>query len=280
MSESSGKRPQPVLSICIPTYNRRSLVVPLVQRLLSQVGDFEVRIHDDGSADGTAEDLATIGDPRLHITFGENRGRAHAIRQTVCDSLGTLAMIFDDDDTLSETGLQQLLLDSRKGPPAGAIGFIYHMADEYGQKIGCDFPVARENLLRLRLDWKVQGDKKEVVNAGCLKRAVRLADYRSRRVPTSFYWAILAHDGDVICRDIIIGQKIYRAGGMTKRIASLKLENPKPMADLYKAQLRGFFRGRYRSVRMAIRALFAFCWYRLAQVSFRPVTKSKSEANK
>lgn len=257
----------PLLSICIPTFNRCDLTVPLVRGILQHCGDLEIRVHDDGSNDETGVMLSRIEDPRLHVTQSTNRGRARALRSAISDARGAFTMIFDDDDTLSEAGLDRIITDCSAKLPKGVIGYIYQMVDENGRQIGSDFPVDRANLLSLRLDWKVRGDKKEVVSTALLQRAVEQADLRYRRVPTSFYWSLLAFEGDVICRNLPVGRKTYRRGGMTYRNRRLKLENAKPMADLYTVQLRAFARGRYRSAGMATRALFAAIWFSIAHLA-------------
>lgn len=256
-----GPRAAMLLSICIPTFNRRALVTALARRLLACPGDFEVRVHIDGSSDGTADALAAIADPRLVVTAARNRGRARALAAAVGSARGRFVMLFDDDDALSADGLAAVLEDCADAPPPGVIGYIYHLADERGARLGSEFPVERSNLLALRLDHRVAGDKKEVVRTDLLKRAMARAPRGARRVPTSLYWSLLALDGDVLCRNAIIGEKTYLAGGMSHGIAALKAGNARPMAALYRAQLKAFAARRFRSPLAAARALAGLAWY-------------------
>ena len=146
----AADRNAPALSICIPTYNRMEMIVELVRALTAVGGNFEILVHDDGSTDDTLKALSSIGDPRLHVTSGPNRGRAHALASATAGAAGFFTMLFDDDDELWPDGLGLVLADCAEPLPDGAAGYIYHMADEAGVRIGDAFPAGRSNFLALR----------------------------------------------------------------------------------------------------------------------------------
>lgn len=89
------------LSIIIPTYNRLPL---LKEALASFVGllecSYEVVIVDDGSTDGTAEYLRTLGEPFLVIRQ-ENRGSNVARNVGLKDARGRYIKFLDSDDLLN-----------------------------------------------------------------------------------------------------------------------------------------------------------------------------------
>lgn len=243
-----------LLSICIPTFNRADRVFRLVSGLLALPGDFEVCVHDDGSSDDTYARLSEIGDPRLHLSRSSNEGRAQALRLAIGCASGRFAMFQDDDDLLYPEGLAAVLADCAAPLPEGCAGSVYHLEDERGKRIGGDFPVARSNLLALRADRGVTGDKREVVLRSLLLAAMDVPG-RPRRVPTSLYWTRLAHGHDILCRNVTIGRKSYLAGGMSDRIAALKAANPRPMYLLARARVAAFAAGRYRSPGFLLRSL-------------------------
>lgn len=245
-----------ILSICIPTFNRRERVVTLVRDLLSMPGSFEICVHVDGSTDGTMQELATISNARLAVTGGPNRGRANALLSACRQACGRFILIFDDDDTISHDGLQAALDDCARPLPERVIGYIYHFVGEHGGRIGDPFPlIARSNFLALRADQGVRGDKKELVLADALKAALYDGNMQFRRVPTSLIWSRLAIRYDVICRDVMIGRKIYLTDGMTDNIAKLKARDAYPMALLYTTHVKAFVHGRYRSFRFLGKAI-------------------------
>lgn len=55
-----------ILSICIPTYNRKDVLLPDVKKYLSLNDNrFRIVIQDNNSSDGTFEEITTISDHRL-----------------------------------------------------------------------------------------------------------------------------------------------------------------------------------------------------------------------
>ncbi|MFB9146801.1 glycosyltransferase family 2 protein [Halomonas alkalicola] len=258
----------PSLSICIPTYNRAGLVSQLVQRLLSNPGSFEICVHVDGSTDDTLHRLSQIQDPRLRVSSAENQGRAGALVAAVASASGRYCMLFDDDDDLSSAGLARVLRDCAEPLPDGCVGRVYHLADEAGIRVGTSFPVERSNLVALRADYGVRGDKKEVVLTEPLRVAMRI-DKTYRRVPTSLYWTRLAMTHDILCINEVIGKKNYLEGGMSDSIKRLKQQNAAPMILLHKARLSAFVRRRFKSWRFAGRSVVAILAYSANKLRFR-----------
>lgn len=245
-----------ILSICIPTYNRRERASALVRDLLTVPGAFEICVHVDGSTDDTVEELATIVSPRLTVSSSPNGGRANALLEACRQARGRFIMIFDDDDTISHEGLLTALEDCARPLPDGAVGYVYHLIGEQGDRIGDPFPImSRSNFLALRADHGMRGDKKEIVLADALKSVIYDGQRRFRRVPTSLIWSRLAIRYDVICRDVVLGRKVYLAEGMTNNISRLKARDAYPMALLYATHVSAFAHGRYRSPRFLAKAI-------------------------
>ena len=61
-----------LLTICIPTYNRKEILYKCIQNILTcKSQDFEILVVDNKSTDGTVELLHTISDARLRIYENE-----------------------------------------------------------------------------------------------------------------------------------------------------------------------------------------------------------------
>jgi glycosyltransferase involved in cell wall biosynthesis len=87
------------VSAVIPTYNRRKYVGRAIESVLSQtlpVG--EILVIDDGSTDGTAENLQAAFGERLRIIRQENCGVSAARRLGVLEAQGEWIAFLDSDD--------------------------------------------------------------------------------------------------------------------------------------------------------------------------------------
>jgi glycosyltransferase involved in cell wall biosynthesis len=91
------------LSVVIPTYNRRELVLRAVQSVLAQDADADTQILvvDDASSDGTVESLHEryAGDPRVQVLACAERRHASAARNFgFAHARGDLVCFLDSDD--------------------------------------------------------------------------------------------------------------------------------------------------------------------------------------
>lgn len=92
---------EPLVSIVVPTFERRDLVARAVASALGTVGvPFEVVVVDDGSTDGTAAHLRERfgGDPRLRVVEQANRGVAAARNAGAREARGRFVVWLDSDD--------------------------------------------------------------------------------------------------------------------------------------------------------------------------------------
>lgn len=257
----STRQEQPLLSFCIPTFNRAELVARLVDDLLSLPGSFEICVHVDGSTDDTLEKLRATSNSRLIVSSAENRGRGQALRSAVQMARGKFAILFDDDDSLSPAGLAKILSDCGEDLPEGCTGYIYQLETLDGQLVGTRFPVERANLISLRADHNVTGDKKEVVSTEMLQEEMAKISGAYQRIPTSLYWARLALRGDILCCNEPIGTKNYLSGGMSDTITRLKRDNAWPIVMLELTIIQAYFKRRFRSRQYFARALAAAVYY-------------------
>lgn len=248
-----------LLSVCIPTFNRRDRVAALVRELLRAKCPLQICVHVDGSTDGTNESLAEIAsrDARLVVTTGPNGGRGVAMFSAIASATGDYCMIFDDDDDLFTDRLPEVC-ELLSGPADEKVaGFVFSMVLDDMDAAAKQFPSERTNLIRMRADEGVVGDKKEIIRTSLLKQVAMPPAGRFRRVPTSLLWSRLAIEYDVICVNIDIGRKRYLPEGMTARVRLLQRQNAYPMLLLNLNYIGAFWLGRYRSVRFLGKAVLA-----------------------
>lgn len=109
----------PLLSFCIPTYNRVGALIPLVRRILqSQSQDFEIIVSDNVSTDDTVAQLKAINDPRLIILENEvNRGALFNQVNVLVQGRATYSALLLDKDSVDPTFIQTFLEFLRREAP-------------------------------------------------------------------------------------------------------------------------------------------------------------------
>ena len=105
-----------LLSVIIPMYNEENVVFETAETLLSRLRrtgyDFEIIFSDDGSVDRTAEIVSAIAaeNPEVRlIRSEENKGKGHAVRLGMSESLGDYAVFTDCDLAYGADAVLQIL---------------------------------------------------------------------------------------------------------------------------------------------------------------------------
>lgn len=128
------------LSLCVivPTYNEEAGIAQTVCDLRAALPglapDWELRIVDDGSADGTvaAAGLAAEGDPRITVQRERHQGKGGAVRAGMLATRAELRFLCDADLSMPPAHLARFLelvpdacdiaIGSREAPGARRIG--------------------------------------------------------------------------------------------------------------------------------------------------------------
>ncbi|OGX32949.1 MAG: hypothetical protein A2787_04270 [Omnitrophica WOR_2 bacterium RIFCSPHIGHO2_01_FULL_48_9] len=103
------------LSVIIPAYNEKNTVASIIHSILAvQIPsplEKELIIVDDGSTDGTKEELQQFQhDPRIKIFFHEkNQGKTAAVRLGIKQATGHIVLFQDADLEYSPENYPQLL---------------------------------------------------------------------------------------------------------------------------------------------------------------------------
>src|SRR5687767_11003972 len=89
----------PWFSVVVPLYNKRSFIRRAVVSVLSQsFTDFELIVVDDGSTDGSFEEIRDIADPRLRLIHQRNQGEGLARNTGMAAARGVWIAFLDADD--------------------------------------------------------------------------------------------------------------------------------------------------------------------------------------
>lgn len=100
-----------VLSICIPTFNRRDCVYESVVKILDNYhyDDIEVIVSDNCSVDGTEEKLSTIHDKRFKYYKNDANIKWINLIKVMSYSIGQFSMLMSDEDDVKIALLQELV---------------------------------------------------------------------------------------------------------------------------------------------------------------------------
>jgi len=126
---------KPLISVIIPTYQRRNKLKSTLESILTQTySNYEVLIMDDGSTDGTKEMVHSFKDSRIFYNWQKNTGgpgnpRNRGIRLAKGDWIAFL----DSDDSWKENKLNEIYKQINDKND-----FIYHdysvISDEHIKK--------------------------------------------------------------------------------------------------------------------------------------------------
>ncbi|WP_440913800.1 glycosyltransferase family 2 protein, partial [Candidatus Pelagibacter sp.] len=235
---------KPILSICIPVFNRKEELLNLLDSIVSKER-VEVIIVDDGSIDGLEEIIHNkkyIFELKYFKTL--NRGRSSALADAIKFSSGQYILIMDSDDYFLPDGIENILKNIKFYPEIES--FLFGIQIITNGRLMKNLPPNHiiSNFIKLRADYKVKGDMKEVVSSNIIKKCIYDKSYLHRRTPTSLIWESVSRYATCLTIANCVIVKHYNPKGMSANIDKLIYENPRPMYDL---NLRYLNSGLYNS---------------------------------
>jgi glycosyltransferase involved in cell wall biosynthesis len=116
---------EPAVSVVLPTHNRAPLLGRAIRSVLRQsYGDFELVVVDDGSADETAEVVASFDDPRVrYVRLARNAGAGAARNVGIKAARGRFLAFQDSDDEWLPSKLAKQMAAFERGP--AGLGVVY-----------------------------------------------------------------------------------------------------------------------------------------------------------
>src|SRR6266550_4299450 len=115
---------EPTVSIVISAYNEAASIAAKIQSLLSldyPAERVEILVGSDGSTDGTAEQLLTVPDARVHaFIFPQRRGKPVVLNTLVPKARGEIVLLSDVRQKFDSRVLR-LLVQSFADPQVGAV---------------------------------------------------------------------------------------------------------------------------------------------------------------
>lgn len=172
----------PLVCICIPTYNAERTIAEAIQSLLAQTyTNFVIKVVDNASTDSTLTVVRKFTDPRISIVRGEsNVGGEGNFNRCIDLSMGEYTAIFHADDLYEPSMIARQVAEFEDNPEVGAVFSEATLIDESGQAIGT---VARPPGLRGRS---------------------HIYDFQK------IFRAILRHSNFLMCPSAMLRTRIYR----------------------------------------------------------------------
>ena len=101
----------PILTFCIPTFNNSNSLSRLVNQILINKNDLiEIVVLDNGSTDGTLQQISTIVDNRLKIyTNGDNKGALYNMVNVLNKGNGDFLIYITDHDHIVLEGIDYFI---------------------------------------------------------------------------------------------------------------------------------------------------------------------------
>ena len=125
----------PLISVIIPTYNRKDIVLESINSVLTQKPkNYEVIVVDDGSTDETSSYLESLELP-LRVIKKENGGVASARNLGIKNAKGTYIAFLDSDD-LWLPGILKEQLEYLTTHPDIPLVYTDQRLDIKGEKVG------------------------------------------------------------------------------------------------------------------------------------------------
>ena len=111
---------QPLITVVIPTRNRRRLLEEAVESVRRQTyPNWELIVVDDCSQDDTWSYLTSLQDPRIRaIRLEQHSERSAARNRGLAEARGEYVLFLDDDDLLAPRSLELLAAEAARYPAA------------------------------------------------------------------------------------------------------------------------------------------------------------------
>ncbi|MBN2577548.1 MAG: glycosyltransferase [Pirellulales bacterium] len=127
---------EPLVSVIIPTYNRRRVIGESILSVLNQsYSNLELIVVDDGSTDGTEKWVRSISSV-IRYFWQPNAGVAAARNQGLAAARGELIAFQDSDDLWHHEKLSRQVALLRDRPEAGVIYTSHRVVDQDRNVIG------------------------------------------------------------------------------------------------------------------------------------------------
>lgn len=221
------------LSIITPAYNRANTLQRLYDSLVAQTDeDFEWIVVDDGSADNTAELVATfIEEKKIAVSYyhKENGGKPSAHNLGVEKSRGELCVCLDSDDAFSPDAVAVVKAAWQAREAHDVIGILAKRGNFTDHAPICsDWPQSLKTckMMQLQEEYGFSGDTALFFRTDVMQQHYFKTFEGEKFVPEDALYAELDEIGPMLLLDKVVYYCEYLPGGLTSDYKNLLIRNP------------------------------------------------------
>ena len=123
-----------MISVVIPLYNKEKSITSTLRTVLNQTfRDYEIVIVNDGSTDGSVEEVGKVHDDRIRLVHQPNAGVSAARNRGVEEAKGELIAFLDADDECKPEYLATQYFLYQKYPDCSVFACNYEFRDVMGR---------------------------------------------------------------------------------------------------------------------------------------------------
>ena len=123
-----------MISVVIPLYNKEKSIASTLRTVLNQTfSDYEIVIVNDGSTDGSVEEIEKVQDDRIRLVHQPNAGVSAARNRGIEEAKGDLIAFLDADDEWKPEYLATQYHLFQKYPDCSVFACNYEFRDVSGK---------------------------------------------------------------------------------------------------------------------------------------------------
>ena len=123
-----------MISVVIPLYNKEKSITSTLRTVLNQTfRDYEIVIVNDGSTDGSVEEIEKVQDDRIRLVHQPNAGVSAARNRGIEEAKGDLIAFLDADDEWKPEYLATQYHLFQKYPECSVFACNYEFRDVSGK---------------------------------------------------------------------------------------------------------------------------------------------------
>ena len=116
------KNNQPLVSIIIVTWNRKEEILDALEAIGKQsYNNIEVVVVDNGSSDGTIEEVRRLYKSYKLVCLPSNVGCEEGFNVGIVNSTGTILIYLDSDAFFEDEGIQKIVDKFNDNPSLGIV---------------------------------------------------------------------------------------------------------------------------------------------------------------